>query len=181
MPTQLLGLFYKMAGHTGMLVAAGGALAVDFRDQITLGSIIATATVVVLAGVFTIRSKIATVWRDEAAGEKARAYRLQGELDAERADRLAAEKEHNEIREGFRETIAEQVNKIHTLEARTDLTTALEAIRQMNTSIDGSVVGAIAAATTRSEERDERILKLLEEIRDRLPPSTITATLGDTP
>ncbi len=56
----------------------------NFSSTITLGSIILGIIVLVVAALFTIRSNVASVWRQEAEGWKARAEEMQLKLDEER-------------------------------------------------------------------------------------------------
>ena len=165
--SPLLPFAHKMAGHAAGLVAGGGAVAtVKFSDQITLGSIIATCAVLIVAGLVTIRSRIAKVWREEAEGEKAKAERLQADLEAERAARLEFEKQQQELRHDLKDELAGVKAANAVLEAKTDLSSALETIRQMNETTVKTVTEAIAKAL---EERDGKIHKVLVEIRDLLP------------
>lgn len=133
LPAALLPFFHKLAGHAAVLVGGAGTVAaIDFRDEITLGSVTATATVVAIAGLFTIRSKIAAVWRDEAAGQKERADRLQGELDAEKADRAEFERKQQDLRHALETQIAELTSQMKILEAKTDLNALVETIKHTN-------------------------------------------------
>lgn len=147
---------------------AGTAIAsiVDLTTTVTLGSVLLAVLVAAIAGFMTIRSKVARVWRDEADGQRARADRVQAELEQERTDRAASDREQQEIRQELKAQIA-------ALDAKTDLTSALETIRVMNAELAGSIATQIAEVMSvgaqRSEDRDLRTHGLLEEIRDRLP------------
>lgn len=150
MHPQLIYLLYRMLGHAAATtLALGGAIAaVDFKEQITLGSVIVTALILCIAGLFTWRSKIASVWREEAEGEKAKAERLEDEL-------LRA----NEQRRRLEVQVSE-------LKAKTDLTTAIDEIRDITR---GTAEAIIAEISKTGQIRDGRTLEVLEEIRDRLP------------
>lgn len=176
-----LPLIHKMLGHAIGLFTAGGAVAaVDFRNQVTLGSVIVAGIVLVVAGLFTIRSKIASVWREEAEGEKAKASRLEEELEAERASRVEYEKEQTEIRHELRAEIADLGAQLKVMEARTDLSAAIDAIRDVNATVVGAVTASVSESLRGSRDRDDRMYALLEEIRDRLPPKP-TLEGGTTP
>lgn len=185
MPNQLLPLLYKMLGHAGAgLLSLGGIMAaVDFRDQITLGSALVAALIVIVAGVFTIRSKIAATWRQDAEGWQARAELKQRELDEEKASRAEFDREQQELRHALKNDLAAAKAQLQVMEAKTDLTLALDTIRQMNESTVKELAAAITAAVgdglqtaaTGSEERDGRTHKLLEEIRDRMPDERTAA------
>jgi len=157
----MLPLLYKMLGHFAIFgTAVGGILAVDvdFRNQITLGSLFIAAVILVISGVFTARSKIATVWREEAEGEKAAKERLQQELNQALANHSAFEKNQQEIRHELKNKIAELSSQIKVMEAKTDLTAALKAIKE------------IAVA---QEEGHHETHNILKEIRDKLPSEPI--------
>jgi hypothetical protein len=167
MHPALLPFFYKMTGHAAGLVGAGGAIAaIDFKNQVTLGSIIVTCVVVALAGLFTIRSKIASVWREDAEGQRAAKESLQEELAAERDSRVAFDKQQQELRHDLKNDLATAKAQLQVMEAKTDLTAALDTIRQMSETTVGAVSTTIRQGL---EERDARMYALLGEIRDRLP------------
>jgi hypothetical protein len=175
MPSHpLLPLVHKMLGYA-IFAMTGTALAtvVDFSKTVTLGSVLLAVLIAAIAGGMTIRSKVARVWRDEADGQRARADRLQADLEQQKSDRVASDREQSEARSELKAQIA-------ALEAKTDLTGALEAIRVMNADLASAfatrIGEAMAAGAQRSEERDVRTHELLEAIRDRLPDEE-----GETP
>lgn len=174
MPYSLLPLAHRMAGHAAIVILSlGGFAAVDFRDQITLGSIIVTVVIIAVAGLFTIRAKIADVWREEAEGEKAKAERLQAELSEERRSRVEFDSAQQELRHDLKDKIAGLTAQLKVMEARTDLTAALEAIKHMNDNtvmaISAAIGEGLASAANGSLERDDKTHSLLQEIRDKLP------------
>lgn len=175
MHAQLLPLVHRMLGHSINLLAGVGVFTtIDFTHQVTLGSVILTAFIVAIAGVFTVRSKIANIWREEAEGERAAKERLQEELTLERADRAAFEKEQQELRHDLKDKIAGLASQLKVMEAKTDLTAALDAIKQMNEHTTGVIADAMARGSELSQQRDEQTHHLLEEIRDKLPSEPIS-------
>lgn len=179
----LLPLVHKMAGHAAVLFAGiGGLVAVDFRDQITTGSIIVSVVIIVVAGLVTWRSKVATIWREEAEGQRAAKERVQADLAAALLERADFAREQQDLRHNLKDTIAAQTMQIRALEAKTDLTAALASIREMNEGTVAAVSSAVSAAITEgirasgSEARDVRTHELLEEIRDRMAPPTTEGT-----
>ncbi len=174
-PTSaVLFILYRALGQfTGLLTSAGVVFAVDFNHEITLGSVLTAFIVIAIAGVFTVRSKIATIWRQEAEGERAKADRLEQELAHERADRLTFERQQQELRHDLKSELAACKASLKAMEARTDLTAALEAIRVMNAdlaeTVAASIVQVMKDGTRASEDRDRSTHKLLTEIRDKLP------------
>ncbi len=173
-PNAVLFILYRALGQaTGLLTSAGVVFAVDFNHTITLGSILTAFIVIAIAGVFTVRSKIATIWRQEAEGERAKASRLELELATERADRLVFERAQQELRHDLKGEVVALKAQLKAVEAKTDLTVALEAIRVMNAELAEHVSGAIMqvmkTGSQVSEDRDHRTHALLTEIRDKLP------------
>lgn len=174
MPKPLLLLTSKTLGH-GILALGGiGVLAtVDFNGEITLGSILIAVVIAAMAAFYTLRSKIAEVWRQEAEGEKARANRLQEELDLERKERAEDAHQQQELRHNLKDEMAGLKGQVEALKARTDLTAALEAISEMNRQTTEAIIGAMNTGATNSEARDHATHHLLEEIRDKLPSEPI--------
>ncbi len=173
-PSSVLFIFYKALGQAiGLLTSAGVVFAIDFNHTITLGSILTALIVIAIAGVFTVRSKIATIWREEAEGERAAKQRIEEALAKERADRLVFERQQQEIRHDLKGEVVALKAQLKAVEAKTDLTVALEAIRVMNAdlteTVSASILRVIQEWNSKSEERDNRSHVLLAEIRDKLP------------
>ena len=165
MPAPLLILIHKMLGHLAIVSAfAGSIIAVDFKDQVTLGSVVVAALIVIAAGFFTMRSKIADIWREEAEGQRLAKERCQEELAEERLSRSEFEKQQQDIRHELKNQNATLVAQLKLLEAKTDLSAALEAIQ------------GIAIAQNKGNDETHRIL---EEIRDKLPNTPIPITSVD--
>jgi len=188
MQTELLLLAHKMLGLGTLIAATGGVLAVvDFTDKITLGSILTTFAIVAVAGIFTIRSKIATIWREEAEGERSAKERLQEELSEEKADRADFERQQQELRHDLKDQISGLRAQLKVMEAKTDLTSALDAIKQMNETAVGVISHAVTDVLERtsklSEQRDKQTHQILGEIRDKLPsePINVVEIGGDAP
>jgi hypothetical protein len=168
---ELLVLTHKMLGHFALVITGAGLFtAVDFNHTITLGSVLIGIIVIVVAALFTIRSKIATIWREEAEGERAAKERAESELAEEKASRAAFELEQQEIRHNLKNDLAACQAQLKIMEARTDLTAALEAIRQMNQQTVTEISAAIAQIfVDKSAQEHAKTHSLLGEIRDRLP------------
>lgn len=177
---MLLAFAHKMAGHAAYLLVAGVVAAIDFKNTVTTGSILLTAVVLAFAGLFTIRSHAAKVWRDDAEGQRAAKELLQEQLATERADRAGFDREQQELRHALTTDLATEQMKVQALEAKTDFTVALEKIREMNADLAGQFARQIAdtlrESAKRSEDRDKRTHALLEAIRDRLPDDPATFT-----
>ena len=177
MMVKLLPLLYKMSGHAVYLIAGlGVVVGVDFQNKITLGSVLVAAVLVILAGIFTIRSKIATIWREEAEGERAAKERLQEELAQEKAARTVFEREQQELRHALKNEIVSLKAQNKVLETRTDLSIALEAIKDIGehgTAVSRELISAIGGWNVQSVERDEQTHELLKEIRDKLPETPV--------
>lgn len=175
---NLLSLLHRSLGHAnGLLAGLGIYTAIDFRGSITLGSILIAVLIAALAGFFTIRSKIAVIWRQEAEGERAIRLRLEHELAKEKADRAAFDREQQELRHDLKDDIASYKAQLKAMEAKTDLSAALEAIRAMNEGLAGSIVELLekrdSTVVAAMESRDAETHRLLQEIRDKLPSEPI--------
>lgn len=114
----------------------------NFSGTITLGSILLGIMVLVAAGLFTIRSNVAKVWREEAEGQKERSDRLQEQLDEEREVRHALK---NELVEKQALLLVEQAKpnlevvaaaQKQTLEVLTQLATAAATAAKTDTKLD---------------------------------------------
>lgn len=172
MPPHLLPLAYKMLGHSAGLIGVGGivAAAIDFTSTITLGSVILGAIAVLIAAIFTSRSKIANIWRQEAEGERAAKERVQEELVEERLDRVEFEKQQQELRHELKNEIAGLRAQLQVMEAKTDLTKALVAIKDMNEASINTIAAVINDTfVEKSREEHAETHRLLTEIRDKLP------------
>ncbi len=142
----MLLLLYKGLGYlTGLLFSLTVIATVDLSSEITLGSILIAFIIIAISGVFTVRSKIATIWREEAEGERASKERLEEVIQAERIDRTMFERQQQEIRHELKGEVAALKAQVKVMEAKTDLTVALEAIREMHVIL----VEQIAESTIR--------------------------------
>lgn len=178
MALKLLPLIYKTTGHVVYLITGFSVVAtIDFQDKITLGSILTTAVLISVAGLFTVRSKIANIWREEAEGERAAKERCLHEISELKAERAAFERDQQEIRHDLKDQLAAARAQIKVLESKTDLTEALGAIKDIGehgTAVSRELVETIGSWNEQSIVRDERTHVLLEEIRDKLPAEPIT-------
>ena len=175
--SKLLVLAYKLLGLTnGLLIGVGFFGAIDFKGTITLGSVMLGFIILIIAGIFTVRSKIASIWREEAEGERASKERLEAILAHERTEHAAFELEQQELRHELKNQIAECKAQLKVAESRTDLTAALEAIRDIGehgTRVSRELAELIGGWNKSSVKRDEATHKLLAEIRDKLPSEPI--------
>lgn len=174
MPTNLLILFHKLLVQFAILITGAGLFtAIDFSHTITLGSVLIAFLVVVISGIFTVRSRIANIWRQEAEGERAAKDRLVEELAAEKLSRIEFEKEQQEIRHDLKGEIAECKALLKIAETRTDLTGALEAIKELNAHTTEAIAESMRSISLLSQQRDDETHNLLSEIRDKLPNEPI--------
>lgn len=176
MPPDLLILAHRILGHLAITVTASAGVftAIDFSHTITLGSVLIAFIVIAVSGVFTVRSRIAKIWRDEAEGERAVRQRLERELAEEKTSRAQFDREQQELRHDLKDELAQCKAQLKVMEAKTDLSAALDAIRAMNEHTTEAVVSAMGQTSKLSEERDGRTQALLEEIRDKLPNEPIS-------
>jgi len=176
--SKLLVLAHNFLGLiSGLLVSIGVLGIIDFKGTITLGSVMLGFIFLIAAGIFTVRSKIASIWREDAEGQKAAKELLQETLNAERAARAIFEREQQELRHDLKAEIAAYRAQLKAMEAKTDLTAALEAIREIGdhgTTVSIELAAMIGSWNDSSVKRDEETHKLLTEIRDKLPSEPIT-------
>lgn len=134
----------------GMLATAQGAYSI-----LELAAIVVGLVVVAVAGLFTIRSNVAKVWREQAEGEKARADGLAADLaeaikqhaEAQATMRLAhagdIAKMQHDIEEQRR--VVEQLQAdLASANARTDLSALTETIREYHREL----LAALAPSTS---------------------------------
>jgi hypothetical protein len=179
---QVLLLAYKTLGHLAVLIVGAGVFtAVDFSHTITLGSVLLAFIVIAVSGVFTVRSRIANIWRQEAEGERAAKERLQEELDEARASRALFERKQQELRHDLKDELAGLRAHIKVMEAKTDLSIALEAIQKLNERTTEAIVAAMQNTSQLSETRDQATHQLLAEIRDKLPSEPFAVDVIHTP
>jgi len=155
-------LLYKMSGIAALAFAVGGLIAaISLHD----GAIVAAAVSVVVAAWLTARSKVGAIWREDAEGQRAAKEHLQETLTAERLERVEFEKQQQLLRHDLKDEMAGIRLKLQAAEVRTDLTTALDTIREMNATTVKTVTDAISKAL---EERDGQIHAVLVQILDQL-------------
>lgn len=172
-------LYRGLGGALGLLSSLGFvglAAEIDFSHTITLGSVLVAFVVLAIAGIFTLRSKIANVWRQEAEGERALRERAQEELNNARQERQSFEREQQELRHALKNEVVGLKAQIKVLESRTDLSSALDAIRDIGdhgTAVSRELVAVIKSWNDLSVERDNETHQLLKEIRDKLPTTPV--------
>lgn len=179
---SVLVLAYRGLGHFAVVITGAGVFtAVDFSHTITLGSVLIAFIVVAVAGVFTVRSKIANIWREEAEGERAVRQRLERELADEKKSRADFERQQQELRHDLKDEITACKAQLKVMEAKTDLSVALAAIKTMNEHTTDAIVEAMRGSASLSEARDAATHQLLTEIRDKLPNEPIAVDLVHDP
>lgn len=181
MTAELLILSHKMLGHFAVvLIGAGVFAAVDFSHTITLGSVLVAIVGVIVAVIFTARSKIASVWRQEAEGERAAKERCHEELKEERANRATFDKQQQELRHDLKDEAAGLRAQLKVMEAKTDLTAALRAIQEMNEASVRAITGAVSDAfVEKSKHEHAETHRLLKEISSKLPSEPIDIALHE--
>lgn len=119
----------------------------NFSGTVTLGSILLGIIVLVVAAMFTIRSNVAAVWRQEAEGWKAAAEREQEKREAallEHAEQLEAERV---VRHQLKDELA-TVNALLLVEkAKPDVSALVElskenyanAMRDISSMVEGII------------------------------------------
>lgn len=161
---------YRFLGVLGVSLGFLVPATINFANTISLGSVLLALLGVGIAGIFTIRSRIATIWRQEAEGERASRIRVQGELAEAQAALVKSEHDQRELRHALKNEIIGLNAQLKVMEAKTDLTAALEAIHQMNEASTTKIVSAMDHNAVETAKRDGAMLGLLAEIRDNLTP-----------
>lgn len=172
-----------------MVAASSGIAAigmVDYKGTITLGSVITAILVAAIAGFFTLRSKVASAWREEAEAERAKADRLSQELREQKEQRLIFEREQQEIRHGLKDEIAGLKATLEVEKAKHDLGSLLEKMQAFHADAMTAMVAntgdavttltqAIGAISTKLDTNQIALMAgqdeqtgLLREIRDSL-------------
>lgn len=102
-PSSLSGAFYTTLSQ------------VNFSNTITTGAILSTLVVAAIAGLFTIRSSIASTWKNNYEAEHTRCLDREKELDELRAKLLSEREEQQILRHELK-------NQVAALKLKTDLT-----------------------------------------------------------
>lgn len=102
-PSSLAGAVFSLADS------------VNFSNTITTGAVISTLIVAAIAGFFTIRTNVATTWKNNYEAEHTRCLEREQELDELRAKLLREREEHQVLRHELK-------NEIAGLKLKTDLT-----------------------------------------------------------
>lgn len=184
--------------ESGVLKAAIAAVAigfgsmfaqVDFRGTITLGSILIAVLIAAIAGFATIRSRVSSIWREEAAGWREKAERLEEALAAERTARADEGRAQQEIRHQLKNDLAASAARLKVEEAKHDLGVLLERMQELHTeamtTMGTSTVTAVenisesindlgrrldtgqAQLVTGQEEQKQILAEIRDALRDR--------------
>lgn len=157
---------------------------VDFKGTITLGSILLGIVIAAAAGISTVRSKVSSIWREEAAGWREKAERLEEALAAERAGRATDEREQQDLRHQLKGELAALNAKLKVEEAKHDFGVLIEKMQELHTEamtvMASKTVTAVTDISSAIGDLGRRIdtgqaeqRQLLVEIRNAL-------TKGDT-
>lgn len=159
---------------------------VDFSHTITLGSILLGIVIAAAAGLITIRSKVATVWQQEANGYREQAQRIGEELLAEKSSRAKFEREQQELRHALKDELAAVKAALKVEEAKHDLSTILERMQGLHSEAMAALTSAQSAAVDsvtlalqelgrKLEEGQAEQKVLLRDIRDAVKAHEETA------
>lgn len=167
------GILASLAGISTMFAQ------VDFKGTITLGSILIAILIAAIAGFATIRSRVSSIWREEANGWREKAERQEAELVAKQAEMSAFAHDQQEVRHQLKGELAAMSARLKVEEAKHDLGLLLERMQDLHnqamTAMGSQTVAAVGDISRaindlgvridegRREQRD-----LLTEIRDSL-------------
>lgn len=152
---------------------------VDFKGTITLGSILIGIMIAGIAGFATIRSRISSIWREEANGWREKADRQEQELAAKQAEMTAFAHDQQELRHQMKGEIAALTARLKVEEAKHDLGVLLERMQDLHNAamaaMGASTISAVSDISAAIHELGGRLdrgqaeqRQLLQEIRDSL-------------
>jgi hypothetical protein len=158
-------------------LAGSGAFVAEtqFSPTITLGSIIVGVVVIVVSGLFTIRSNVAKIWRETAEGERERGDQLEQKLKQQEEihleekkalnDQIIREREEQQtIRHDMRNELATITLQLDAEKAKPDLSMILAQSKEQYAQAMIELTKLIAGVT----ENQREILKTLVIIQERL-------------
>jgi hypothetical protein len=142
-----------------LIVAAVGIESVlaqtNFSGTITLGSILLGIIVLVVAALFTIRSNVASVWRQEAEGYKSKADELQKQIDRER-----------DVRHELKNELAAARAQLVIAESRPDLSVIVEMATEHYSTAMKDVTRMFEGVTTTQAQMLEVLQRLASRIEN---------------
>jgi hypothetical protein len=142
------------------MAAAAGIVTIfaqtNFSNTIPLGSIILGLIVVAVAGFFTIRSNIASTWKDNYEGERVKRKQAEEDLvnmKAELLDQMASEREEQgRLRHDLKDQLATVKAQLMVAQAKTDLSVVMATQVEMR-----DVLHQLADAATKASRTDEKL------------------------
>jgi hypothetical protein len=165
----MLRFIYGAAGFGSVALFAR----VSYSGTVTIGSILFAIAVAALAGMYTIRAKVATVWKEEAIGYEAQAERLKDEITTLQADRASFDLEQQELRHGLKDNLAAVKAALEVEKAKHDLTSVITSLQEMHTEAMHEIYKTATEATGALQASQEALLAgqqaqmaVLTEIRD---------------
>lgn len=115
---------------------AGGA---HFSNTITTGSVIIAAIVIVVAGAFTIKGRIASNWRDNWQSEVVRREEAEAREQALKDAAAAEREEQRDVRHLLKNELAACRLETEALRLKTDLSTHEEAAARRHEALTAAL------------------------------------------
>lgn len=130
---MLIGKLFLPLALPGLAMVGLGLVAVvnGAYNLIEVVAIVVGLMVIAIAGVFTIRSNVAKIWREQAEGEKARNADLVEQLAEQR---LAAAEDLAKVKleaTDLREQLQHAQSELNAASTRTDLTPVLAVLHEI--------------------------------------------------
>jgi biopolymer transport protein ExbB/TolQ len=137
----------------------------NFSGTVTLGSILLGIIVLVVAALFTIRSNVASVWRQEAEGQKAAVARERQERDEAVAEMQHQLDEEREVRHELKNELAAANALLLVERNKPDLSIVAETQKQTL-----AVLTQLAAASQQSATSETKLDEIhgLDEALDEI-------------
>lgn len=162
----------KVVAGASLLGAYATFADVDFRGTITLGSLLVGLLIATVAGFATIRSRVSSIWREEANGWREKAERQERELADKNAEMAEFAHDQQERRHELKSELAGVAAKLKVEEAKHDLGVLLERMQDFHNEAMAAMSARSVAAVGEVGARLDQQLRLLEEIRDALKGGT---------
>ena len=168
-------LSLPQAGFAVLTGASYPLAEVQFSGAFTLGSAIVGILVIIVAGLFTIRTNVAKIWKDNAEAEAAARKLAEKEAKEQRELKHALISEHAAEKLLWANEKGELSARITLLETRPDMSAISEQISAASAESVATIVNIIAAHDERVAEMyakmietNAEIAKVLKEIQKSL-------------
>lgn len=151
-----------------LLVIEPVLAAASFSNTITLGSIVLGVIVLIIAGVFTIRSNVAKIWREEAEGQRQKAERLAAELAGTKLaaveEKRVFEAEQQEIRHALKDELAGVKAQLAVEQAKPDLSALMQRLADQHEETINTLALEARAAVAEASVQTRHVAGVVDEV-----------------